>query len=88
MPHFLTGHCVAEVQLILRPVSLYNTFSPFLSESFLAYVQHFNIVTQLNPAFSPSHHGPYPDPASGMYLLKCLIQANGQMGNIIPVKQI
>lgn len=77
------------MRLILRPVLLHNTHQPFVGDSFLAYVQRFDVVPQLNPAFSATRHGPYPDPASGMYLLKRSVRANGsRMGDVIPVKQI
>jgi hypothetical protein len=59
------------------------------TESFLAYIQRFDIVPQLNPKFSVSHQGPYPDPATTMFVLKRATRADGsRMGDIIPLRQI
>lgn len=79
---------MAQVQLILWIVPPKLGRLAFGTEKFLAYVQRFDIVPQLNPSFS-ARSGPYPDPITSMYLLKCSTRADGsRMGDIIPLGQL
>ena len=64
---------------------------PLRTDCFLAYVQRFDIIPQVNPkaSGSPSLRGQYPDPSAGMYVLKRALRTNGDpMGDIIPLQQI
>jgi hypothetical protein len=53
-------------------------------------VQRFNIVPQVNPAFSGSGlAGPFPEQATSMYLLRRSLRSNGSpLGDIIPLSQL
>lgn len=59
-----------------------------VTDRFLAYVQRFDIIPQ--PKFEGSaERGPYPEPASSLYLLKRGKRANGEIiGDIVPLNQI
>jgi hypothetical protein len=58
------------------------------TESYLAYVQRFDVVPQINPSFS-TRPGPYPDPATSMYLLKRSTRADGShLGGIVSLDQV
>lgn len=55
------------------------------------YAQHFNIVPQLRPTGQgqPNEKGPYPEPSTGMHLLKRARRTDGSiMGDIIPLAQL
>ncbi|KAI6000083.1 hypothetical protein EDD15DRAFT_2160336, partial [Pisolithus albus] len=63
----LAGHSVAQLRMI---------FHVSRSNSFLAYVQHFNIV-------------PQPSPVTGMHMLKHAVRRNGQrFGEVISITRI
>ena len=82
-----TGHCVAQLHLILRVVPPKGLTQP-LSNLFLVYVQRFDVVPQLNPKLS-SRAGPFPEPATSMFVLKQAVRASRTMlGDIIPLTQI
>ena len=58
------------------------------TENFLSYVQQFEIVPQCNQKLSGSatRKGPYPDPASSMFVLKRALRQDGSIvGDIIPL---
>jgi hypothetical protein len=58
------------------------------TESFLAYVQRFDIIPQINPSFS-ARPGPFPDPATAMYLLRRSTRADGcRLGDVVPLDQV
>jgi hypothetical protein len=67
------GHMVAQLCLIFHLVPLQGTLSVPRTESFLSYVQQFDVVPQINPKLSGSFtwKGHYPDLASSMFMLKC-----------------
>jgi hypothetical protein len=57
----------------------------------LAYVQRFDVVPQINPELSGSltRKGPYPDPASSMFMLKRARRHDESLiGDIIPLIQL
>ena len=57
--------------------------------SFLTYVQRYDIISQRNPSFSESGQGPFPDPITSMYILKRATRADGsRMGDIVPLRQL
>jgi hypothetical protein len=59
------------------------------TDFFLAYVQRFEIVPQYRNLTMPSPRGPYPDPVTNMYVMKCSIRAGGsRMGDIIPLTNL
>lgn len=59
-----------------------------ISNLFLAYVQRFDVVPQLNPKLS-SRAGPFPEPATSMFVLKRAVRASGApLGDIIPLTQL
>ena len=71
--HHFTGHTVVQVRLIFRLLR---------SDTFLAYVQRFNVT--LPPPSSNT-----TDAAAGMHILKRVIRSNGvQVGDIIPLRHI
>ena len=54
---------------------------------FLAYVQRYDIVPQQNP--TGTQHGMYPEPTTGLYLLKRAVRSTGDvLGDIIPLDQL
>lgn len=60
-------------------------------DCFLAYVRRFDVVPQINEAMSGSatRRGPYPEPASSLFILKRARRSDGSLvGDIIPVRQI
>ena len=59
-----------------------------ISTIFLAYMQCFDIVLQVNLMFS-SRAGPFPEPASTMFILRRVARAGGApLGDIIPLTQV
>lgn len=61
------------------------------SDRFLAYVQRFDVVPQINSAVTGSSHqrGPYREPTSNMFILKRARRADQTLiGDIIPLSQI
>lgn len=62
-----------------------------MTESFLTYVQWFDIVLQINHKLSGSttQKGLYPDPASSMFMMKCAQhQDHSIIGDVIPLAQL
>ncbi|KAF5321441.1 hypothetical protein D9619_000085 [Psilocybe cf. subviscida] len=85
----LAGHQVVELKIIFRMVPPRN--QTFRDDCFLAYVQRFDIVPQINKSVSGSvtQRGPYPEPDSSLYLLKRAHRTCGsRIGDIVPVRQI
>ena len=71
----------------MRPVWP-KEFAQPISDIFLAYVQHFDIIPQVNPKFS-SRAGFFPEPACSLFALRCATRADGApLGGIIPLTQI
>lgn len=58
-----------------------------VTPDFLAYVQRFDIVPQTKP--DGNGKGPFPEPASGMYLLKRARRSDKSvMGDVIPLDRL
>ncbi|KIJ63226.1 hypothetical protein HYDPIDRAFT_66475, partial [Hydnomerulius pinastri MD-312] len=76
----LEGHKVAELQLVLRPLSPGRTASLW-NDRFLAYVQRFDFVPQPN--------GGYLDRDTQLPVIRRVVRSNGRtLGDIIPLSQI
>ena len=85
----MLGHIVADLQLIFRivPSDSHETYG----DCFLTYVRRFDIISQINATISGSRtlKGPYPEPSSGLYLLKRSKRSTGViMGDVLPLDQI
>jgi hypothetical protein len=82
-----TGHSVVQIRLVMHAVA--TTGIPAF-ESFLAYVQRFDVVPQTTfTSASGLSRGCHPDPVSKMYVLKRSTRANGtRMGGIIPLSHL
>jgi len=79
------------LHLIFHVIPPTNTLPTPKTEKFLLYVQHFNIVPQHNQKLSSSTtwQGPYPDPASQMFILKCTLHQDGSIiGDVISLSQL
>ena len=67
---------------------------PVVADRFIAYVQHFDIVPQVQPASvcSTNAKGPHPNCASRMYVLrraKCTDHTvHTFLGDIVPLDQV
>ena len=86
-PH-IKGHLVAQLKLIMWIVPPRGFTPKPISDVFLTYVQWFDIVPQVNPKFS-SRSGPFPEPASAMFVLRRAACAGGApLGDIIPLTQV
>jgi hypothetical protein len=86
-----SGHQVGQLQLIFRTIPPKETLPAPGTENFLSYVQRFDIVPQRNQKLSGSatRKGPYPDPASSMFVLKhALHQDESIVGDIIPLNRL
>lgn len=86
----LSGHQVVQIRLILRAVSLDQSFLAG-SDHFVAYVQRFDIVPQVNAMMSGSlrQRGPYREPATNMYILERARRADGTfLGDVVPLSWI
>jgi hypothetical protein len=90
---FLLGHAVVQLCLILWIVPP-NSSHQVVADRFLAYVQRFDIVPQVNfkASGSPTTKGPYPDPVSGMYVFKRAKRKDKGgytfLGDIVPLDQV
>jgi hypothetical protein len=86
-----TGHTVAQVRLIMYIVlpDGFNPPPPRGLESFIAYVQRFDVISHLPIAqASISSRGPRPDPMTGMHALKRSLRSDGtRLGDIVPISQ-
>jgi hypothetical protein len=72
----------------MRAVPIQSDRSPPWASSFLAYVQRFDIVPQINPSFL-ARPGPFPDPVTSMYLLRRSTRADGsRLGDVVPLDQM
>ncbi|KAJ7461773.1 hypothetical protein B0H11DRAFT_1735854 [Mycena galericulata] len=76
----LTGHTVAQIRLIMRPVWA-KSQSP-LTMAYLMYAQRFDIVAQSG---SPTGC----EPSTGMYILKRATRSDGsRLGGVVEVRSI
>ncbi|KAJ7481071.1 hypothetical protein B0H11DRAFT_1724567 [Mycena galericulata] len=82
----LAGHAVCQLRMILRVVPRRDRLPPAGTSGFLAYVQRFDIVPQMNGS---GERGTFPEQATGMYLLKRARRADGSiMGDIVPLDRL
>ena len=87
--YFYPGHAVVDIRLIFRIIPTHPQAAS--GNQFLTYVQRFTVLPQVNVAVSGSRtaKGLYPEPSSGLYLLKRSKRSNKMiMGDVIPLKQI
>jgi hypothetical protein len=83
------GHCVAQIRLILLVVPQRGGEPLRGLESFLAYVEHFDIVPQPVSLAPTSSRVAGRNPATQIYVLKCASRAGlWQFGDIIPLSQL
>ena len=81
------GHCAAQLWLIFHMVPP-KGLTHNISDIFLTYAQHFDVVPQFNPKYS-AHAGLFPESAMLMFTLKQAVRAGGApLGDIIPVLQL
>jgi hypothetical protein len=62
-----------------------------LVQIYFVYAQRFNIIPQLPPTGQgqSNEKGPYPEPSTGMHLLKCARRTDGSiMRDIVPLAQL
>jgi len=90
--NILVGHTIADICIIFRIIPSSHRQSEESTQHvynrFLAYVQRYDIVKQPNP-HNTSLRGIYPEPNTGLYLLKKSTRANGErLGDIVPLDQI
>ena len=88
---FNSGHHVVQLQLIFCAIPSRITPSAPGTGLFLTYARRFDIIPQLNSAVqaSSTQKGLYPDPSTGMYVLKCSRRSNGTiMGDVLPLGQL
>ncbi|KAF7981243.1 hypothetical protein HWV62_34611 [Athelia sp. TMB] len=75
-----TGHSVAQLRLILHVRG---------TDTFLAYVQRFDIVPQSTRVGNSTRSLPRPNSVTGMYIMKRAVRADGsRLGAIIPVSRL
>lgn len=89
--NFDSGHHIVQLRLFFRAIpSRRAPYAPG-TDLFLTYAQRFDIVPQLNPTFqaSSTQRGLYPDPTTGMYVLKRSHRSDGSiMGDVVPLRQV
>jgi hypothetical protein len=70
------------------PYTAETTAGCQITGRFLAYVRRFDVIPQQNLT-NATQRGIYPEPNSGLYLLKRAKHANGEeIGGIIPLDQL
>jgi hypothetical protein len=91
MLNFDSGHCIMQLWLIFRAVPSRRAPNALGTDLFLTYAQCFEIISQLNPTAqaSSTQRGLYPDPSTGMYVLKRSERSDGTiMGDVVPLRQV
>ena len=59
-----------------------------ITGQFLAYVRCYNVLPQRDPA-NHARQGMFPDPNTGLFILKRATRSNGEMaGDVIPLNQL
>ena len=92
-PVFCVGHIVADICLIFRIMPSSHPFAETLpgrqiTSRFLAYIRRYDILPQQNPA-NRAQQGKFPDPNTGLFLLKRATRSNGELvGDILPLDQL
>ena len=70
------------------PYTAETTVGQQITSRFLAYVQCYDVIQQWNPT-NAAQYGIYPEPNTGLFLLKRAKRANGEeAGDIIPLDQL
>ena len=90
-PNSVSGHHITQLRLIFHVVPPRRAPHSPGTDLFLIYTHHFNIVPQLPPIGrgQSNEKGPYPEPSTGMHLLKHAHRADGSiMGDIVPLAQL
>ncbi|KAJ6564518.1 hypothetical protein B0H19DRAFT_1209885 [Mycena capillaripes] len=83
----LEGHVVCQLKLIFRLVPWRNHRPPTGTDRFLAYVERFDVVNQIDPVTNNS--GLFREPTTGMYQVKRARRANNSpMGDVIPLDRL
>lgn len=83
------GHCVAQIRLIFLVAPQQGLGSLKYLESFLAYVERFDLVPQPTSLAATSSRVAGRNPATQMYLLKRASRAGQRrFGDIIPLTQM
>ena len=80
-----------QLRLIFRTIPSRRFPYALGTDLFLTYAQRFDIVPQLIPTGQvlSTQKGLYPDPSTGMYVLKCSQRSDGMnMGDVVPLRQI
>jgi hypothetical protein len=59
-----------------------------ITDRFLTYIRRYDIIPQRDPA-NHTRQGVFPDPNTGLFLLKRAIRSDGELvGDIIPLDQL
>ena len=87
LAYFVAGHEVVQVNLVFRFVAPRGIKLPRGIDTFLAYVQRFDIVSQYQS--NGRALGPVPHPVTGQYALRRSLRSDGShQGGIIQVSHI
>jgi hypothetical protein len=82
------GYCVAELRVIMQPVMGDQSIRIPGTDSFLAYVQRFDVVPQLNLRFG-TRPRPCPETNTSCYVVKRAFRSNNsRMGDIVQLSQV
>ncbi|RDB31099.1 hypothetical protein Hypma_000008 [Hypsizygus marmoreus] len=87
----LEGHVVGQLQLIFRAVPQKGAAPTPGTDMFLAYIQRYDVIPQINREISGSstRKGAYPHPASGMFLMQRARHEDDSLINgIVPLARI
>lgn len=94
LSQFSIGHVIVDICLIFRimpsshPYTAETTAGRQITSRFLAYVRCYDVVQQRNPT-NAAEQGMYPEPNSGLFLLKRARRANGEeVAGIITLDQL
>ena len=80
-----------QLRLIFRAVPSRRVPNALGTDLFLTYAQRFDIIPQPNPTShaSSTERGLYPDPSTGMYVVKRSQRSDGtNLGDIVPLGQV
>ena len=70
------------------PYTAETTAGHQITGRFLAYVRRYDVIPQQNPT-NATQRGMYPEPNTGLFLLKRAKRANGEeVADIIPLDQL
>lgn len=91
---FSIGHVIVDICLIFRimpsahPYTAETILGQKITSRFLAYVRRYDVIQQRHPT-NAAQRGIYPEPNTGLFLLKRAKRANGEAaGDIIPLDQL